>query len=333
MALADLDVAAPGYRYDGTYLPSGQLAQRYIGGGVLPQGYNTGAFLPNGQLHWASNATAGGPAVRTAAPAIPYTSDRNGNYPWNAGAPVQPRFNLASLFSGGPMAVNTSNQSRGTPGMFATTKSQPVQGGINTAMTTRTTNAGAEQQSLKDYAAAVLSGQPKAQQFADEETAAVGRIYGTGGDSVEARLAQLNRQEQAAQNIAAQRAASGVRRGINAQRAGGGSSSYLDRLLAQQLYGIGAAGAGRGAQQGRSDLTWLTGQRTGQVGRRQNILDILAQRGLAPVMAGQQIEQGALGNMGRLADLDYGNNIYERPEDAWRRQQEFVDYASPYFQY
>lgn len=215
--------------------------------------------------------------------------------------------------------------------MVATTKSQAVQPLINSATTTRTGNAGTEAQTLKQYAEQVLSGQPKAQAAADQEINSINQIYGTGGDSLEARLAQLNRQEQAAQNIAAQRAVSHVRRGNNAARAGGGNSSYLDRLLAQNLYSIGAQNAGRGAQQGRADLTWLTGQRTGQVGRRQSILDTLAQRQLAPIFAGQQIEQGGLANLGRIADLDYGNNIYEMPEDAARRRLDFLDYLSPYF--
>lgn len=323
MALTDFDQAPPGYQYDGTYLPSGAPATRYIGGGILPTGYNTGAFAPDGSLRWASNAMSGGPAVRAAVamPAPPIT------------APVTPRFNLAGLFNGGQVGVGGSVRP-GTPGgMVATTRSPAVQGGINTAFTTRTGNAGAEAQSLKDYAAQVLSGQPKAQAAADQEINSINDIYGTGGDSLEARLAQLNRQEQAANNIAAQRAVSHVRRGNSAARAGmgGGNSSYLDRLFAQQLYGIGAANAGRGAAQGRNDLTWLTGQRTGNVGRRQSILDILAQRGLAPAMAGQQMESGALGNLGRLADLDYGNNMYQTPEDAWRQRLDFLDYLSPYF--
>lgn len=216
------------------------------------------------------------------------------------------------------------------PGMVQTTKSQAVQPLINSATTQRSANAGTEAQTLKQYAEQVLSGQPQAQQAANQEVGAIDRIYQSGGDSLEARLAMLNRQEQAANNIAAQRAASGVRRGNNAARAGGGNSSYLDRLMAQQLYGIGAQNAGRGAQQGRNDLTWLTGQRTGQVGQRQNILDTLAQRGLAPAFASQQMEQGALGNLGRLADLDYSNNMYEMPEDSWRRRLDFLDYLSPY---
>lgn len=296
---------------------------------VLPPGYNTGGFNADGSLRWASQFQPN---------PVGANPDSMGRYPWtpNYGAarpalPINslaamPRFDLQGLFNGGPARASTN------PGMVATVKSPVIQGGINTAMTTRTDNAKTEQQSLKDYAAQVLGGQPKAQAAADQEINSINQIYQTGGDSIEARLAQLNRQEQAAANIAAQRAMSGVRRGYNAQRAGGGNSSYLDRLMAQQMYGIRAQNAGMGAQQGRNDLQWLTGQRTGQVGRRQNILDTLAQRGLAPAFAGQQMESGALGNLGRLADLDYGNNLYEMPEDAWRRRLDFLDYLSPYAQ-
>lgn len=324
MALADLDQQQPpaGYAYDGTYMPSGQLNTRYIGGGVLPHGYNTGEFLPNGQLRWASNAMAGGPAVRQpVALAPPITS-----------VPQPPRFNLAGLFNGGLQGINNGG---GMPksGMIQTTKSSAVQKPIDAAFTVRNNNAGQEALSLKDYAAQVLGGQPQAKAAADQEINSVNQIYGTGGDSIEARLAQLNHQEQSANNIAAQRAMGQVRRQMNASRAGGGSSSYLDRIMAQQLYGIGAQNAGRGAQQGRNDLQWLTGQRTGQVGRRQSILDTLAQRGLSPAFAGQQLETGGLMNLNRLAELDYDNNTYQTPEAAMRQRLEFMDYLSPYLQY
>lgn len=261
--------------------------------------------------------------------------DAAGRYPWSPGynsgpvappitspIPTQPNFNLANLFNGGNRGTN--------PGMVATVKSPAVAAPLNNAFATRTSNAGQETQSLKDYAAAVLGGQPQAKQFADQEINSVNQIYGTGGDSIEARLAALNRQEEAAANIAAQRAFSGVRRNINARRVGGGSSSYLDRLFAQNMYGIGAANSGAAAQRGRSDLEYLTGLRNGAVGRRANIMDILAQRNLAPVMANQQVESGALGNLGRLANLDYGNNEYEMPEEAYRRQMDFINYLSPY---
>jgi len=214
--------------------------------------------------------------------------------------------------------------------MVSTPKSPAVGSALTTAFKTNTANTTAANQSLKDYAAQVLSGQPKAQAAADQEVASVDRIYGTGGDSIEARLVELNRQEQAAANIAAQRAAGQARRSYNAARAGGGNSSYLDRVLAQQLYAIGAGNAGRAAQQGRNDLTWLTGQRNAAVGQRANILNTLAQRSLLPIQANQQFETGALNNLGRLADLDYGNNLYETPEAAWRRRIDFLDYLAPY---
>lgn len=315
MALADIEAPVPGYAFTNQMNPDGSMGQRYVGGGFLPNGFNSGAFNSDGSLRWASNAIGVGPAMRPAAPAPAITQ------------PIPQRFNLAGLFNGGPMRAPSGG---GSGGMFSTTRSAAVQAPINQAYSNRNANATTEAQSLKDYAAQVLSGQPKAEAAANQEINSINQIYGTGVDSLAAQLAQLNRQEQAAGNIAAQHAAARVRRGINAQRAGGGSSSYLDRLMAQQLYGIGAENAGRGAQQSRNDLTWLTGQRTGAVGRRQTILDQLAQRGLAPTFAGQQIESGALGNLGRLAGLDYGNNIYEHPEDVARRRLDFMDYLSPY---
>lgn len=338
MALADLDPPPAGYIYDGTYLPDGSLATRYIGGGALPTGYNSGGFNPDGSLRWASNAMASpDPAVTNPLIRTP--------------APVAPRFNLSAMFSpvgpnslgrygaGGGSVVPGGSAGRAPmaqaplrPTMSATSKSGAIQSAVNQATTTRTANAGQEQQSLAEYAKAMLQGQPKAKQYADEETAAMSQIYGRGSDSLEAQLAALNRREQSATNIAAQNAMSRARRGINAMRVqgGGGNSSYLDRLMAEQLYGIGVDAAGRGAQQGRADLTWLTGQRQGAAGRRQSILDTLAQRGLAPVFANQQVEAGGLANLGRVADLEYGNNIYERPEDEWRRRLEFLNYLGGY---
>lgn len=255
----------------------------------------------------------------------------NGAYPWTrpvapvpmAAPQATPKFNLSQLF-GGPMQGNPS----ASPQMFQTTRSSAVQSQLTPAFANNAASTSAGQQSVADYAKQILSGQPQAQEFANQETNSVNQIYDPNG--IQAQLDHLNRQEQAAQNIAAQNAASGVRRNINAQRVGGGSSSYLDRLLAQQLYTNAAGVAGRGAQQGRADLTWLTGQRNGAIGQRTNILNTLAQRGLMPTLAGQQIQSGALDNLSRLANLDYGNNIYEHPEDAYRRQLDLLNYLSPY---
>lgn len=140
------------------------------------------------------------------------------------------------------------------------------------------------------------------------------------------RLADLNRQRQASVNLAAQSAIGTAIRNANLARMQSGNSSYLDRALAQQLAGINTNAAIQGYDQSHADEQYIAGQRQGAIGRRQQIIDSILQRDLVPAQTANQFQAANLSNLGSLANLEYGNNSYQAPEDFYANRLNFLDY-------
>jgi hypothetical protein len=199
--------------------------------------------------------------------------------------------------------------------LFASTKSAPLQQQINSATQTRAANQQQAQQSLTDFTREFLDSKGKVQKASDQESASLNNIYGTGQGSLEQQLAAFNRQKQAATSAAAQSAIGRAMRANRLARAQSGNSSYLDRALAQQLAEINTGAAGQAADQGRADLQYLTGLRTGNIGRQQSIIDNVLNRNFMPAEAAANMENLNLHNLGSLANLEYGNNTYNTPEN------------------
>lgn len=204
-------------------------------------------------------------------------------------------------------------------------RSAPIQAGINQAMATRTTNQAQANQSLSDFVRDFLSSKGQVQQAAGQESAALANIYGSGAGSLQQQLADINRRRTAAVNAGAQSAFGRAMRNNNVNRMQGGNSSYLNKVLMQQMGDIGASSAGQAADQERNDLQYLTGQRTANMGGQQAIIDRMLARNFMPTQAASEIEGMNLRNLGGLANLEYGNNIYERPEDAYMNRLNFYD--------
>lgn len=243
---------------------------------------------------------------------------------------AQPLFNLNGL----PSQVNLNqlfSQRGGVPTpiqpqpMVAQQKSAPIQAQVNAGLQTRTDNQNAANQSISDFTKQFLESRGKVNEAAAQEQNAISSIYGNGAGSIEQQLNALNRQRQAATNQAAAAAGGRAQRAYNFSRAAGGNSSYLDRVLGQNLMNIGVNAAGQGADQSRADLQYLTGQRTGAIGRRQQIIDNLLNRNFAPVDAANRMEGVNISNLGGLAALDYGNNVYSTSANAYRDQMSVYD--------
>jgi hypothetical protein len=233
--------------------------------------------------------------------------------------------NLAQLWQrpGGAGLPGLPALNPGTPAMAAMTRSGQAQTGVNQAFQTRANNQQQTQQSLSDFASEYIANRGAAKRAAAEEAGAYDQIYNPGG--LEAKLAAINRDRQAASNATAQAAYAQAARADKSARMFGGNSSYLNRLHGRNLYNIGAENAGRGADQARADAIYLNEQRTGATGRRAQILDELARRNLVPAATAQQFEGANLGLLGQVADLDYGNHTYEAPETAYTRRLNFID--------
>lgn len=225
--------------------------------------------------------------------------------------PTGGQINLADIF-------NYRLPSTAQPGsLVATTRSAPIQGQINTALDTHAANAAQGQQSLADFVRELKASRPAVGQAATQEQNAVSQVYDTGPGGLQAQLAELNRQRQAATNSAAESAMNRAGRTNSFRRLGNPNSSYLDRLFAQDLSGIATNAAGQGADQGRVDLQYLNEQRQGSIGRRQQIIDNLINRNLLPSQAAASIEGTGLNNLGQISNLNYGNNTFQTPEDAF----------------
>lgn len=297
MALADFDQPqVPAYAYTANVPVAGVNAPAPVLNGVRqPAGPVMPRFFP------------AGPTVPMGTPGMVNLSSLWGRPSSGAALPALPALNPGAQ----PLA--------------ALTRSSQAQAGVNQAYQQRATNQQQGQQSLTDFAKEYIANRPMAQRAAQQEVGAVDQIYGSGAGSLEQRLAALNNERQAATNAAAQSAYAQAIRADKANRMFGGNSSYNNRLFARNLYNINAEGAGRAADQSRADLMYLTEQRQGATGRRAQILDELARRNLVPAAAAQQFEGTNLGLLGQVADLDYGNHVYESPEAAYTRRLNFID--------
>lgn len=219
-------------------------------------------------------------------------------------------------------SMNWTGAGRPVGSVIATPKSPQVQMGVNQAYGTNAANTTAARQSLADWTKEYLAGQPAAQQYSGQETAAIGRVYGSGPGSVAGNLADIRQQRATALRDLTQGA---YRRADRTQSlrqlgAGGTNSSYLQRAYAQDLGNIAANSAVQGADQQRADELYLNQQQLGNVGTRQELQDRLLGRNLMPAQVASGLEQDATGRLGSIANLDYANNFYAPAEDAYSRR-------------
>lgn len=312
MALTDFDAPPPGYAFTGSYNPDGSRATQYYGGGHLPTNFNHGVFNPDGTLQAGWNATD--PVNSNPAPYAQAT-------PWAVQRPALPR-------AGGGIGFNLFGQNPGATSLsaplFASQKSAQVASALGSAFTDRAANQAAAKQTLTDFTKEFIASRPQVQQAANQEMGSIDSMYGSGPGSVQAQLHALNLQQQASINQAAQSAMARAGRANSMRRLQSPNSSYLDHLYGQDLRNVAVNAAGHGAEQGRADLQYLNSNRQGLVGRRQQIIDSVLNRGFAPMNAANQVETNNLGQIGGLAGLEYGNNVYSAPEDAYTKRLNFI---------
>lgn len=280
---------------------------------ALPAGYSNGGWNPDGSLKWASySATPAPPPFLVPGP--------------YGGTPTpgpMPTVSLASIYPQQSVVGRQPTNSTTQP-MFSTPRSGAVQGGITAAWTTRDANQKQANQSLTDFTKEFLANRGKVNQYGQEEQNAVSSVYGSGPGSLQQSLADIRRQRAALTNQAAQSAMNRATRVNSLRRLSAPNSGYLDRLFAQDLAGIAVDSAGRESDQARADTLYLNDQRLGGIGRRTGIVDTLASRNFMPAEAAARLEGANLSSLGGLANLEYGNNIYERPEDAAMRRLQYL---------
>lgn len=224
-------------------------------------------------------------------------------------------------------SMNWNGAGRPVGSTVAAPRSAEVQTGVAQAYKTNAATNDTARKSLTDWTREFLASRPRAQQYADEETGAIGRLYGSGSDSTGGALERIRRNARLAlrdQTEAAYRRA-GRTNSLRRLGAGGVNSSYLDRAYAQDMGRIASEGALRDADRERSDLMYLEDRRLGQVGNRQQLMDRLLERNLLPVSVASGVQGDEVNRLGQIAGLDYGNNDYIPAEDAYARRINFMN--------
>lgn len=187
------------------------------------------------------------------------------------------------------------------------------------AWQTNTGNQGQVNQSLADFTKNYLAQTPAVKGYADQETAAIGKFYGSGAGSVSGDLAAIEARRANAINRAAAGAVRQASRSNTLRRMGSGNNSANDRLYAQMLMGIAADSAQQQTANDASNYRYVADNQRGLAGARQKLLSDLAMRDLAPADAALSYQSRGLSNLGSLAGLENSNTIYD--DTALRRQQ------------
>lgn len=163
-------------------------------------------------------------------------------------------------------------------------KDQEQQDRISAAGGRFTVDVGANRKSLEDFTKNYLGADPQAKAFTDQETNAIGNIYGAAGDpnSMAFNLAALRKQKQLATDRLTQQS---LREAVGQSKLNslmGVNDSSVDQRLLDASGKIAMNSAATSADQARADYMATMGAQTSMAGRRGALLDDYLKRGLLP---------------------------------------------------
>lgn len=190
-------------------------------------------------------------------------------------------------------------------------KSPEMQTRINAAGKNLDADVTNNNATLKDFVTAWMGGQGTAKANAQQEANAIGQIYDTGANGLQAMLDKIAAQRNIAATQVAQNAILQAVTRNNGARLGGPSSSYLDAMLGSQVGDIAAQVAKENADLNRTNLLAVTDARTGAAGKRNALLDAAIQRMLTPVQMTQANDAANMASLGTLLNLDAANKYTE----------------------
>lgn len=223
---------------------------------------------------------------------------RNANSPQQYGQVTLPQANASGIIQ----IPRSMNQGSAISGAW----------GQNTA------NRAQANQTITDFTKNYLQQGPQLKSFANQETGAIGRFYGSGPGSVAGDLAAIERRRS---NAVTQAAESAIRRAARAnsiRRMGSGNNSANDHWYVQQVGNIAAQTAADRAQNDSANYRYVADSQRGLAGQRQKLLNDLTMRDLTPLDVSQRYEANSLSNLGTLGTLEDRNTIYD--DTALRRQ-------------
>lgn len=177
-------------------------------------------------------------------------------------------------------------------------------------------------QTFADFVKNFSAGLADAQNQLGTESASLDTVFDSGAGGLESRLAAMANARRHAVTNAASRAMRSASGRANSARLLGGDSSYLDAQELDALGGIGAEAAKEKADLDRLNLLSVLDARSRLLGTRGNASMNLAQRGLLPVQAGQQLAGNELAQLAGLSNLTNNNTFFnlDSPEMAMARK-------------
>lgn len=170
----------------------------------------------------------------------------------------------------------------------------------------------ANRQSLEDFTKNYLAANGQAKNYTDQETNAIGNIYGQANDpnSMAYNLAKIRKDKELAMNREAQNTLRSAMARSKMNSLMGVNDSSVDAAMADAASRIGASTAGNIADQNRNDYMSVMGAQTSMAGRRGALLDDYLKRSLVPANMRMQMGAGELGQLGQIGQMNNANNVY-----------------------
>ena len=206
-------------------------------------------------------------------------------------------------------AIGGATGDKGTYSLLDLTKSQPIQGALDSLISNYTGQTAQDSTDLNQFIKNWVSGQGQAQQNTGEETQAIDRYY--NGD-VARQLADLRAQQSQLGNQSVAQALAYQRGNQNRSlvAGGGGGGSYTNRLALDTAGNLNLQNALLNVGQERSDVNAVNTAQTNLVGQRQSLANALAQRPLVPAQASQDILGGNIQDLNQLTAISNANNMF-----------------------
>jgi hypothetical protein len=182
----------------------------------------------------------------------------------------------------------------------------------------------ANRQSLEEFTKNYLGGDGTAKNFMQQETGAIGNIYGAANDpnSMAYNLAKIRND----QSLAVNRDANNQMRNALAQTKlnslMGVNDSSVDAALMNAAGNIASQAALTNAGQARTDYMSLLNAQSQMAGRRSGLQDDYLKRSLVPMDVRMRLGANELGQANQLGQMNLANNFYnlDSPEQMYSRK-------------
>lgn len=266
------------------------------------------------------------PVSNPAASGQPFVS--SGNQPGaNPGTAPNPRRLAVNQTLNDAFGFAVQQAQNPTTSITATPRSLTQQKNVQGLQGSFDQSKPAKQQSLTEFTREFLASRPGAKQALNQETQSINRVFESGPGSFEYDLDRNRRQQDAAVNMAAQRAMEQARLQNNIARMTSGNNSYLDRAYADAVAQIMVNQALQSGQLDRQNLMDVQNLRQNNLGRRADLTRGFVNDSLLPYTVNNQLMLQDADVIRTLGEMDRSNTIYDvlTPEQQVAQRMGIVD--------